>query len=369
MRLAVVFLSTHGQYMIKALSKWFEVIGIDISDASIPLWSKYLSAIISFHFDRHLWRNDYYRSPVMLWQRQQHADKIIKKKAVNVDAILQLRAMFPLDYSLFGNAKLFVYTDSVYNPRNRNWLSPRWGKYFSRMQMGIYQRTEMIFTHSRWAYNKHIELLGLPPNKMKICGWGPALEMATTPPKGLGYVRNFIFIGGEVFTKGFDILLKAFDCVSAKYPYIFLHVVGLPDNCRKLCINSRIIFHGRKYGVQLISLLRNADVLVLPSRFETSGRVTIEAMSYGVPVIVTNVYGAPEPIISGNCGLVIQRESVPGLIAAMETLINDPKLYRTLSTRAFYEAHQNWTWDAVCSRMATEIIRCCTKEPKTPPKK
>jgi glycosyltransferase involved in cell wall biosynthesis len=66
--------------------------------------------------------------------------------------------------------------------------------------------------------------------------------------------------------------------------------------------------------------LAAADVLVAPSRNEGMGRVLVEALALGVPVVGTAVGGIPDVIVDGECGVLVPPEDPPALAEALADL-------------------------------------------------
>jgi glycosyltransferase involved in cell wall biosynthesis len=74
------------------------------------------------------------------------------------------------------------------------------------------------------------------------------------------------------------------------------------------------------------------DLLVLPSRSEALGRVLIEAMAAGKPVIGTQIGGIPEVIEDGVTGLVVPPRSPDALAQAIIKILRDPNLAYRIGT-------------------------------------
>jgi glycosyltransferase involved in cell wall biosynthesis len=71
------------------------------------------------------------------------------------------------------------------------------------------------------------------------------------------------------------------------------------------------------------TLMRSCDLFVFPSRYEAHPLVLMEAMASGLPVVVSNNFGAADYVGAG--GLVFGGpEDVPALAAAMRTLMEHP---------------------------------------------
>lgn len=84
-------------------------------------------------------------------------------------------------------------------------------------------------------------------------------------------------------------------------------------------LSSYMNIYGRYNYSQLESIFENTDVLIVPSIwYETFGYTVLEALSYGVPVIVSDTVGAKD-IIAEGCGVVIENIDAKKI----ETIIDD----------------------------------------------
>ena len=115
--------------------------------------------------------------------------------------------------------------------------------------------------------------------------------------------------------KGWNVLKEACDQLWDEGLNIELHIYGPVP-----VVSEYMIVHenGYKYD-ELPLMMKNADVVVAPSIcYETFGFTVIEALSYGVPVIVSNHMGARD--IVGSSGIVIKSGSVLELKCAIKEI-------------------------------------------------
>jgi len=94
------------------------------------------------------------------------------------------------------------------------------------------------------------------------------------------------------------------------------------------------------------------DIFILPSFGETFGLVLIEAMAMEKPVIATDAGGVPEIITDGRTGILIEPRSVPAVGAAIEKLLDDETLCRSLGAAARADALQRFSM----SRCVDELL-------------
>lgn len=142
--------------------------------------------------------------------------------------------------------------------------------------------------------------------------------------------NEILFVGFPFKLKGVDILIKAFKKLSDKYPDWTLKILGwYPDKTElNAHINghSRIFHHPPVLRSEMPEHIQSCSIFVLPSRTEAMGRVLVESMASGKPVIGSNVDGIPNVISDGIDGLIFESENVDSLVDKLETLMSDVDL-------------------------------------------
>jgi glycosyltransferase involved in cell wall biosynthesis len=135
-------------------------------------------------------------------------------------------------------------------------------------------------------------------------------------------------VGRFVPIKGFDLLVAALIDVVARVPGAHVLLVGdggergaLEAQARALGVADRLHITGTVTDV--IGVLAAADVLAAPSRNEGMGRVLVEAMALGLPVVGARVGGIPDVIVDGECGLLVPPDDPGALAAALVELGRD----------------------------------------------
>jgi glycosyltransferase involved in cell wall biosynthesis len=125
--------------------------------------------------------------------------------------------------------------------------------------------------------------------------------------------------------KGVDVLLEAAARLRGRLAATFLFVGDGPLRealaARAASVGLSVRFAGHRGDVP--ALLRLCAVVVLPSRQEAFGRVLIEAMAAGVPVIATSVGGIPEVCVDGVTALLVPPEEPEALAAAIALTLTD----------------------------------------------
>jgi glycosyltransferase involved in cell wall biosynthesis len=154
--------------------------------------------------------------------------------------------------------------------------------------------------------------------------------------------RGFIvgYVGRLVEEKGVDVLLDALSGLEGTWR---AYVQGsgpaepdLRDQARRLRLADRISFEGWIPSAQMPAFYRQLDALVVPSRTrpnwkEQFGRVLVEAMACGVPVVGADSGEIPHVI--GDAGLVFPEGDAGALRAHLARLLHEPAQRAALAER------------------------------------
>jgi glycosyltransferase involved in cell wall biosynthesis len=102
---------------------------------------------------------------------------------------------------------------------------------------------------------------------------------------------------------------------------------------RQAGLDGRIEFVGELSEPELDVQYDQADVFVLPTRYEGYGMVVAEALARGLPVIATDTGGIAE-LLSGGAGLVVPPDDAAALAEALREAIGKPETREALGVHA-----------------------------------
>jgi glycosyltransferase involved in cell wall biosynthesis len=217
------------------------------------------------------------------------------------------------------------------------------------------------FAEARWvvAVSEQVrgELVGIgvAPERIRVIPNGVDVwEFSPGPQErgGVGLPEGVplgLFVG-DIRTprKNLDTVLLAL----SETPALHLAVVGdlagspYPRMAAELGLAERVTFLGRRPDVP--RLMRAADLVVFPSRYDPFGLVITEAMSSGRPIVTASTAGAA-CLVEEGCGVVLDDpEDVPGLARALTRLVCDPALRERMGERGRGVAEGN-TWGRMAS--------------------
>jgi glycosyltransferase involved in cell wall biosynthesis len=145
-------------------------------------------------------------------------------------------------------------------------------------------------------------------------------------------VNRLLFVGNlePLDLKGFPTLLRALSLLGERRRDWRLDVVGdgservrHEGSAADLGLREHVTFHGSLPKPAVAQSMRDADLLVLPSRIETFGAAVAEALVSGLPVVATSVGGIPELVDATNGRLVPPNDPV-ALADALADVLDDP---------------------------------------------
>jgi glycosyltransferase involved in cell wall biosynthesis len=179
-------------------------------------------------------------------------------------------------------------------------------------------------------------------------------------PKDDGYILFLSRI--DIYTKGLDILIKAFERISAKWPSVRLVlagyefdkfgklVSGLPDRLKK-----RIEYAGFVTGDEKLRLLSGAKLFILPSRHESSPISILEAAACGKPVIVSDI---PELgfVQKEGFGLSFPSGSESALAEKVGLLLKDDKMMESMEKPGKKYASL-FLWDRIALQFEDALLK------------
>jgi D-inositol-3-phosphate glycosyltransferase len=119
---------------------------------------------------------------------------------------------------------------------------------------------------------------------------------------------------------------------------------------RELGLHTTVQFLGARDQAQLPDYYAAADMVVMPSHYESFGMVALEAMAMGTPVIASRVGGLAHLVQDGVTGYLIPPQTPQALAERMHKLLTNEPLRRRLGAQAREHA-QTFSWSRIAERM------------------
>lgn len=164
---------------------------------------------------------------------------------------------------------------------------------------------------------------------------------------------TILFVGRIHASKGIYDLVEAF----ASVPGSHLDVVGDGDvdgvrtAARRLGVTDDVTLHGVVPHDRLPEYYASADVVCLPTYYESFGMVVLEAMACGKPVVASNVGGIRGYATHERDSILVPRGDGDALVERLRELKGDPELRDRLGAEARSRAESN-SWQAQAGKLA-----------------
>jgi alpha-maltose-1-phosphate synthase len=194
----------------------------------------------------------------------------------------------------------------------------------------------------------------VPDEKIHVVSYGaPSLAAARTRSDDWTKKLKVLYVGALIQRKGISYLLDAVDKMG---PHIELTLVGrrFAANRRVDAACSRWPWFESLTHAEILELMRNSDVLVLPSLAEGCALVVLEALACGLPVIVTPNTGSTGFVRDGCEGFIVPICSSDAVAERLDTLHRNRELLETMSQNARATALQR-SWAVYRTQWASAM--------------
>ncbi|MBF6274648.1 MULTISPECIES: glycosyltransferase family 4 protein [Nocardia] len=224
------------------------------------------------------------------------------------------------------------------------------------------------YTRRRFAaaFGAQAALEYLPPGvDSTVFRPDPAARAELRARYGLGERPTVLCLSRLVPRKGQDMLILAMREIRRRIDGAVLVIAGggpyeekLRALVRALDLESDVVFTGRVPAAELAAHHTLADVFAMPSRtrgagldVEGLGIVYLEASATGVPVVAGNSGGAPETVLEGRTGTVVDGRDERAVAAAVVDILSDRDAAARMGAAGCEWVADQWRWDVLGGRL------------------
>ena len=206
------------------------------------------------------------------------------------------------------------------------------------------ERTQLFLVPSRFV-RKSLLFSNVKEEQIMICPYGTNFK-----PEEKIYKKNkndkirAVYVGNVTALKGIHYLLEA--VLKIPEENFHLTVVGSYNNENNIFTKymSRINFVGRIPHKKVKEILNRSDIFIFPSLGEGLSLAVLEAMSCGLPCIVTKNSGANDAIIEGINGFEVDIQDIDIIKEKIEWFIQNKSFIPEMG-KAAIEKVQEYTWE------------------------
>lgn len=233
---------------------------------------------------------------------------------------------------------------------------------------------------------EHLRALSPMPERLLLVYHGLDLSRFPAPPESrptrdgsdpMDPLR-IVSVGRAVAKKGYGDLIKALAALPPDLHWRFVHVGGgdilnaLKAQALQAGIADKVAFLGPKAQPDVIALMRQADLFVLPSKKASSGdrdglpNVLMEAASQKLPVLATDFAGIPEFIRDGVEGVLVPPGDWEALSNALNLLAREPERRRALGEAAFARLQNDFSMEGGIDLIERRLRGCIEERFREP---
>jgi glycosyltransferase involved in cell wall biosynthesis len=238
----------------------------------------------------------------------------------------------------------------------------------------LYKKSDRIIVHNKYSMHE-LSSIGVPASKGSVIPHGHYLDTMQPLPRpadarrALGIAETgkvILFFGQIKDVKGLDILIASMPEVIGEIPDAVLLIAGRPwgtDFSRydKLIdeggIRPQCHLHIRYIADHEVATFYGAaDVVALPYRRIYQSGVLIMAMTYGRPVVVSDLPGMTDIVTDGSNGYVFSDGSPQALALSLIRALRDDRERGEISRRSIEYIRQHHDWTGI-GRSTAEVYR------------
>lgn len=204
------------------------------------------------------------------------------------------------------------------------------------------------------------ERVDVVPNGIDPDMWtATAREVLAARLRFAGEGPLLVYAGRLIAEKGVQDLLEALPAIRDRHPGTRAVVAGdgdyraaLIEEARKRKLHRAVSFPGHLDQRTLAAVLAAADAFVMPSRYEATGTVALEAAASGAALVVASTGGLASIVEHGVTGVRFPVGEPDGLADAVNALLQDPMFAQNLASKARQMVRDRHSWQATARRTA-----------------
>lgn len=241
-----------------------------------------------------------------------------------------------------------------HQPDRNKWLQ----RYKFRVNQNLFKHAARLLPWSAWTRDSLVQDYGVDPARTEVLPPGVDLRLWQPGPASPSDLVRILFVGGDLYRKGGEMLLEAFR--------------RLPPGSAELALVTRTplapaegvrTYHDlQPNSAALIALYQSSQVFVLPTHAEAFGIAAVEASAAGLAVIATRVGGLTDIVQDGKTGFLIPAGDVDSLSQRLASLVAEAALRQDFGRAARSRAEAHFDARKNAARLANILQEVITGE-------
>ena len=267
-------------------------------------------------------------------------------KRIGSPLLISFTGCGPLNYS---NQIMTIH--DVSHERYPEWFSKNYYRFYHYMMPRIGKKAHAVLTVSEFSKKEIVDTLGINSEKIHVVHSNVPFHNKPSREEILNFTRNpeaeryILAVSSMDPRKNFVRLVEAFDKIKDKS--VKLYIIGMsfkafntPDLQR--LIGENVHLPGYIPDEKLQTMYQNALLSVYPSLYEGFGLPPLESMTYGCPVINSDIPALRE--VSQDAALYVDPYNVEDITQKIEQLLVDEPLRKELQEKGLLQI-KKYSWD------------------------
>jgi len=288
------------------------------------------------------------------------ASKILKEKDVAL-----IHHMFPAVYDqsfsllvLLGKTRrtpfIFGPVSTHFYPRpvDERMLM----KLTSKMHLETVSRCDHMIAITSHVKDLYSKILG--EDRVTVIPLGVDVEVFRPPRHAVEKdCLEILFVGSLYPLKGVRYLVESMRYVVEEKKNVRLRIVGAGPLKRRLIrlteslgLEEQVVFEGFVSHTRVVPYYQRCDVFCFPTLGEPFGKVVVEAMACGKPVVASDVGGPSEIIENGRTGFLVPPAKPRAISKKILELLNDEKLRKSMGRKARETVETRYSWSEIARK-------------------
>jgi len=272
---------------------------------------------------------------------------------------------------LESNIPLYLTTDATFPKLNELHKSHRnlHSKSYNNamvLEEVAFRKSKKLILPLEWLKKSAINDYDIAPENISVIPYGPNIKTNFSKETISDLIQQriteqrieFLFVGINWEQKGGPKALSVIEELNRKGVDAVLKVVGCTPTLshKKMKVYGFLDKQNPKELAKLTELYKKASFFLLPTKAECVGMSFIEAASFGLPAIGTNVGGVPEAVLNNITGLIFNIDENPEVIAqAILEIRKDKSVYEAMCKATFEKYQHEMNWEKWASKFRQTI--------------
>lgn len=333
---------------------------VPVAFDDVDFITKALAAVATLNSPRSEWWESYQTHP-LVQSRRERVFRARVSSQLPADLVISWGSWFAPKTASRSAVPFVFYIDqsrsTTPEPQEARGVLPR-PRSGNRRQLKAYESATKVYCMSQWAVQQTLRAHAqLSPHAVEWAGWGPcAFDDSSTSRERPSGAPIVLLVANDFRRKGVDWFVRTAAIVKSTRPEVRFVLIGADQSSSGYALGEQIEYIGPvKDRAKLLDWFRASSVFFLPNRFDRSPHVLIEALSVGLPIVVSRQGGASELAQEGAFARSVEPGDIEGYSDAILHYLSSESNSQMLSVAAKSIVRNKYNWLSVATRLTSSL--------------